>query len=75
MFHKVKSVTPLKDYKLSVQFSEGITKRYDVKPLFKRFKIFNNLKAEKLFNKVHHKINLFHHSRWFHNHLAQHELY
>ncbi len=53
MFHKVKSVTPLKDYKLSVQFSEGVTKKYDVKPLFKRIKIFNNLKDEKLFNKVH----------------------
>ena len=53
MFHKVKSVTPLKKYELSVQFSEGVTKKYDVKPLFDRYKIFNNLKDEKLFNKVH----------------------
>ncbi len=53
MFHKVKSVTPLKNYELSVQFSEGVTKKYDVKPLFDRYKIFNNLKDEKLFNKVH----------------------
>ena len=52
MFHKVKSVTPLVDYQLSVQFSEGVTKKYDVKPLFNRFKIFNNLKDEKLFNNV-----------------------
>ena len=52
MFHKVKSITPLKDFELSVQFSEGVTKKYDVKPLFNRFKIFNNLKDEKLFNKV-----------------------
>ncbi len=53
MFHKVKNVTPLKNYELSVQFSKGITKKYDVKPLFDRYKIFNNLKDEKLFNKVH----------------------
>lgn len=53
MFHKIKSVTPLKDYKVSVQFCEGITKKYDVKPLFSRFKVFNNLKDERLFNKVH----------------------
>jgi len=53
MFHKIKNVTPLKDFNVSVQFSEGITKKYNVKPLFERFKIFNNLKDEKLFNKVH----------------------
>ena len=53
MFHKVKSVTPLKKYELSVQFSEGVTKKYDVKPLFDRYEVFNNLKDEKLFNKVH----------------------
>lgn len=53
MFHKVKNVTPLDNYEVSVQFSEGITKKYNVKPLFKRFKVFNNLKNEKLFNKVH----------------------
>ena len=53
MFHKVKNVTPLDNYEVSVQFSEGITKRYSIKPLFKRFKVFNNLKNEKLFKKVH----------------------
>ena len=46
MFHKVKSVTALKDYKLSVQFSEGITKIYDVKPLLEKNAIFNDLKNE-----------------------------
>lgn len=40
MFHKVKSVAPLPDFKLSVQFSEGVTKIYDVKPLFERFLSF-----------------------------------
>ena len=43
MFHKVKNVFVLPDYKLSVQFSEGVTKLYDVKPLFDKipaFKVF-----------------------------------
>ena len=34
MFHKIKNVAALPDYRLSVQFSEGVTKIYDVKPLF-----------------------------------------
>ena len=29
MFHKVKNVSALPDYKLSIQFSEGATKLYD----------------------------------------------
>ena len=44
MFHKVKSVSPLADYKLSVQFSEGVTKLYDVKPLFENIPAFSYLK-------------------------------
>lgn len=40
MFHKIKSVTPLQDYRLSVQFLEGETKTYDVKPLFERYPMF-----------------------------------
>ena len=32
MFHKVKAVRALPDFKLSVQFAEGITKIYDVTP-------------------------------------------
>lgn len=40
MFHKVKNVFPLEDFKLSVQFSEGVTKLYDVKPLFERIPAF-----------------------------------
>ena len=49
MFHKVKSVIPSNDYKLVVIFSEGITKIYDVNPLFERFEIFNDLKIDYLF--------------------------
>ena len=43
MFHKIKSVTTLPDYMLSVQFAEGITKVYDVKPLFDKISAFRPL--------------------------------
>ena len=43
MFHKVKSVAPLTDYKLSVQFCEGVTKLYDVKPLISTIPEFQYL--------------------------------
>ena len=33
MFHKVKAVTAMPDYNLTVQFAEGVTKVYDIKPL------------------------------------------
>ena len=44
MFHKIKNVFALPEYKLSVQFSEGITKIYDVKPLFEKIPPFGALK-------------------------------
>ena len=44
MFHKIKNVAALPEYKLSVQFSEGVTKIYDVKPLFERIPLFAELK-------------------------------
>ena len=43
MFHKVKNVNALPDYKLSVQFCEGVTKIYDIKPLFDSLPVFRNL--------------------------------
>ena len=49
MFHKIKSVIAANDYKLIVIFAEGVTKTYDVKPLFTQFKIFNELKENGLF--------------------------
>ena len=52
MFHKVKNVFPLDDYKLSIQFAIGVTKIYDVKPLFSWREVFNNLKKDNLFNYV-----------------------
>ena len=47
MFHKIKNVAALPDYRLSVQFSEGVTKIYDIKPLFDRLPIFAALKDDK----------------------------
>ena len=52
IFHKVNSVSPLKNYKLSVHFWDGSTKIYDVKPWFKRHAIFKTLKKNGLFEKV-----------------------
>ncbi|MBQ3334378.1 MAG: DUF2442 domain-containing protein [Eubacteriaceae bacterium] len=46
MFHKVKAVGVLPDYRLSVQFSEGVTKIYDVKPLFDKWAPFKALEGE-----------------------------
>ena len=44
MFHKVNSVSTTKDYKLVVHFWDGATKLYDVKPLFKKWDVFKELK-------------------------------
>ena len=53
MFHKVNNVETLPDYELSVQFAEGITKKYDLKPLFKKWKQFAKLKnSEELYENV-----------------------
>ena len=46
MFHKVKTVSALPDFQLSVQFAEGVTKIYDIKPLFKKWKNFGILKQK-----------------------------
>ena len=54
MFHKIKSVNALPNYKLSIQFSEGKTKIYDINPLFNKYKLFNKLKDDlNLFNCVY----------------------
>lgn len=53
MFHKVNNVETLPNFELSVQFAEGITKRYDIKPLFKKWKQFAVLKNnEELYESV-----------------------
>lgn len=54
MFHKIKSVTPEKNYRLLVQFSEGTTKQYDVLHLFGKWPAFQELKdTPGLFRCVH----------------------
>lgn len=45
MFHKIKCITPLPDFILNVQFSEGVTKHYDMKPLFDKYPMFTPLRA------------------------------
>jgi hypothetical protein len=52
MFHKINSVNVLPDYKLSVQFAQGITKVYDAKPLMQRFNAFKALENAELFSSV-----------------------
>ena len=52
MFHKVKNVTALPDFKLSIQFSEGVTKIYNVKDLIEKNPMFKNLQNEELFYNV-----------------------
>ena len=43
MFHKVKSITSLPNLCLLVEFQDGSTKKYDVKPLFKKWPVFQAL--------------------------------
>lgn len=50
MFHKVKAVSALPDFRLSVQFAEGVTKIYDVKPLIEKYKMFFDLKNYEIFS-------------------------
>ena len=53
MFHKVKAVSALPDHRLSVQFAEGVTKIYNVKPLFEKWEVFNALKdSPELFSDI-----------------------
>ena len=52
MFHKVKAVSPLPDFRISVQFAEGVTKIYNVEPLFSKWESFQELKDHDLFSEV-----------------------
>lgn len=45
MFHKVKAVVPLDDFKLRVEFIAGVLKVYDVKPLFDKWPDFKSLQS------------------------------
>ncbi|MBO4461308.1 MAG: DUF2442 domain-containing protein [Lachnospiraceae bacterium] len=43
MFHKIRAVNAIQDYKISVQFIEGVTKIYDVELLFEKWPAFKAL--------------------------------
>lgn len=50
--HKIENISPLKDYTLAVEFSDGTTRIYDVKALFEKWPIFKELKNQNLFSNV-----------------------
>lgn len=52
MFHKVRSVVPLEDGVLLVQFAQGVTKRYDTKPLCAKWPAFETLRDPLLWQEV-----------------------
>lgn len=53
MFHKVKAVNALQNNCLSVQFAEGVTKIYDITPLFSKWVQFKDLQDDRaLFESV-----------------------
>ncbi len=45
MFYKIQSVIPEEDFILQVQFTDGVEKRYDMKPLFETVPEFLDLKT------------------------------
>ena len=53
MFYKVKKVKPLENYELLVNFVIGVTKKYKVKPLIKKYDMYKKLEDISLFNKVY----------------------
>lgn len=53
MFYRVQSVEPKDDFILSVLFTDRVRTEYDIKPLFSKWDVFNNLKTIKgLFQQV-----------------------
>ena len=53
MFHKVKTVIPLPNYLLAIDFENGERSHYDVKPLLHKWESFKTLTAVKgLFEQV-----------------------
>lgn len=44
MFYKVQSIEAKENFILSVFFENGVKKEYDIKPLFRKWPVFNDLK-------------------------------
>ncbi|MCD8201815.1 MAG: DUF2442 domain-containing protein [Clostridia bacterium] len=53
MFHRVKNVYPLPNYMLNVQFLEGATKIYDMKPLMEKYPMYKPLEGSEEFYGVY----------------------
>lgn len=51
-FHKVRAATPQPNLKLLVQFAEGVTKLYNVRPLLSKWPVFQALEDVDLFASV-----------------------
>lgn len=52
-YNKIKKVYPIDNYILICEFESGIKKKYDIKPLIKKYAIFKKLITNKeLFSKV-----------------------
>ncbi len=52
MFHKVGAIQALPDMELLVTFSDGVIKKYDVKPLLEKWPVFQQLGAPGVFGCV-----------------------
>ena len=53
MFYTVASVDARRDFVLYVKFTDGVEMFYDVKPLFEKWPVFNELRSTKgLFQQV-----------------------
>ncbi|HHY24609.1 MAG TPA: DUF2442 domain-containing protein [Clostridiaceae bacterium] len=52
MFYKIKSVMPLDNLLLLVEFQNGQKKKYDIKPLMSKWQAFKDLNNENLFRLV-----------------------
>ena len=52
MFYKIKSVMPLDNLLLLVEFQNGQKKKYDIKPLMSKWQPFKDLNNENLFQLV-----------------------
>ena len=52
MLHIINEIYPISDYRLLAVFDNGVTKIYDVKPLFDWREVFKTLKNSNLFDEV-----------------------
>lgn len=51
-FYKISEIESIGDLNLKIKFENGITKVYDLKPLFDKWEIFKELKNNDLFKNM-----------------------